>query len=87
MGCVKLYPKLHVVYLGSVIGVLFLHHPDTARTFFGSGNVYTVIICVCACVPVCVRVCAYMCVCVCVCVCVHACMHIQTHNTRMHACM
>ena len=38
MGCTKLYSKLHVVYLGSVNGMLFLHHPDTARIFFGSGN-------------------------------------------------
>ena len=84
MGCTQFYPKAHVVYLGSVIGVLFLHHPDTARTFFGSGNVHIemvvcvlvcVCVCVCVCVSVCVSVCVHVCMCVCVSVCVHMCMH------------
>ena len=35
--CTKLYPKAHVIYLCPFIGVLIVHHPDTARVFCGSG--------------------------------------------------
>ena len=38
VDCTKLYPKGHVVYLCPIFGVLFVHHPDTARVFFGSGE-------------------------------------------------
>ena len=31
-----------MLYLGPMFGMLFVHHPDTARAFFGSGNVYGV---------------------------------------------
>ena len=43
--CTKLYPKAHVLYFGSMIGLLYVHHPDTVRVFCGSGNVCA---CVCA---------------------------------------
>ena len=30
-----------------MFGVLFVHHPDTARAFFGSGINYCINVCVC----------------------------------------
>jgi len=35
--CTKLHPKMHVAHLGHLFYVLFVHHPDTAKEFFGSG--------------------------------------------------
>ena len=35
--CTKLHPKMHVFQLGHLFDILFAHHPDTARSFFGSG--------------------------------------------------
>ena len=68
------------MYLGSVIGVLFLHHPDTARIFFGSGNMNIVMI-VYMCAYMCVRmcVCVRLCVCVSLSVCVSVCMHVMDY--------
>ena len=37
--CTKLHPKMHVAHLGHLFYVLFVHHPDTAKEFFGSGCV------------------------------------------------
>ena len=55
MECTKLYPKMHVMYMGSMFGVLILHHPETAKCYFGTGNVYHckyIHIHCCMCVPV-----------------------------------
>ena len=35
----KLHSKMHIMHIGRPFGVLFAHHPDTARAFFGSGEV------------------------------------------------
>ena len=77
--CAKLFPKMHVFHFGHLFYVLYAHHPDTARPFFGPG-MYSLLVCmltyvfVCVvrvCVRACVRVCMYMIMCVCiVCVCV-----------------
>ena len=55
--CTKLHPKMHVAHLGHLFYVLFVHHPDTAKEFFGSGCVGCVHVRVC----VCARVCAWVC--------------------------
>ncbi|XP_065906269.1 ultra-long-chain fatty acid omega-hydroxylase-like isoform X1 [Dysidea avara] len=33
--CAKLFPKMHVFHFGHLFYVLYAHHPDTARPFFG----------------------------------------------------
>jgi len=57
--CTKLHPKMHVAHLGHLFYVLFVHHPDTAKEFFGSGCVVCVLLCTC--VRTCMWVCTYLC--------------------------
>ena len=58
--CTKLYPKAHALYLGPLLSVLVVHHPDTVKIVCGPGN-----LCLCVCM------CGYECVCyVCIVYCV-----------------